>query len=1017
MTIVKLNHITRALLQQNIGKRTLCASALLTALTAPVFAQDDVNAQQADAGQDVAQAVDTSNVEVIKVSGMRATMTRSLNEKRNTAAVVDAIAAADFGDLPGLSISDVIENITSVSGHRGKGSASEMSIRGMGPFLGYSTFNERTVTSAGYTRAVNFKKFPSDLVDKVVVYKSQQANLIEGGVSGTIALSSLRPLDYGENVGSIELTGIYNETEARVDGENGLGNRATFSYVDQFETDFGAFGYTIGGQRTDSSNPEESLLTSSTLYACATNYADGSPVDIRSASDCEDGDGAIDRDNVNDYDPDSQFFVPSSTTYRTMEESDERNAIVGTLQWQPNDNWDIYGDFEWSRNEYTEDRHDLTVSDGRRYLDNVVTDGNRTLEYRTGESKFEAQGYYRDEIERYNGFGLKIDHYMTDALLVSLDLSYSRSHRNRSSFQSRIKTGDRWNYSLDQRQHRLTRLRFLDENGLNADQEGFDSSTAFNPTNPESWLGVNNNGTNPEARYRRQMDERFDTIKAARFDVNYAIENNDWIASVDAGIRYSEEHLTSDLDTNTAIDPNTGERVSEYKTTNVDETTPLIENCFLPKWNNDEWFKSENGDGVEGGEYAQFDGRCGFGLLSQANPDGSFTDIGRKPDTRSNGDDDIREDITAGYVMVNLDGEAFDTPVTGNVGLRVVHTSIEAKGYTSEFELVTTVDPDTGTEYIRLEEVDGGTVGTHYVDHSSTEYLPSANITFHLDDDLLLRTAAYRALSRPNLQDLGAGRSVNVADDDNITDPDDLIDDASGDNPTMEPLMSWNGDISLEWYPNEDTALSVALYYKQFEASFKKVNLTEYLTVDGVEYPMSVSTTEKSDDTSDLKGIEISAQKVFTELPAPFDTLGTKLSYNYADSDFENQDGTFGDVTNDDGTVTEGFVDPANIFGFSKNTFSGSVYWDYRDFSVRVLYKTRSQYFQPNSGAKANRYVEPFEYVDMNAKYKFTKNTALSLKVLNVLDEAQFMTRGGNDTPTLISSTGTKYFVSLKHKF
>ncbi len=56
----------------------------------------------------------------------------------------------------------------------------------MGPFLGYATFNGRTVTSAGYSRAVNFKKFPSELVNDVLVYKSQQADITEGGVAGTI---------------------------------------------------------------------------------------------------------------------------------------------------------------------------------------------------------------------------------------------------------------------------------------------------------------------------------------------------------------------------------------------------------------------------------------------------------------------------------------------------------------------------------------------------------------------------------------------------------------------------------------------------------------------------------------------------------------------------------------------------------------------------------------------------------------------------------------------------------------
>ena len=285
-TNTKLNKISSAIRNKKSSglNKTglLTASALFSLLTSPVFAQEEAVAPAVKKNK-VAQ-----EVEVIEVKGMRGTMSRSLNIKKNTAAITDGIAAADFGDLPGLSMSDVIENITSVSGHRGKGSASEMSIRGLGPFLGYSTFNDRTVTSAGFSRAVNFKKFPSELADKVTVYKSQQADLIEGGVAGTINIDSLRALDFGEEQTSVELTGIYNSHSARIDGDDGFGNQITASLVRQFETeDMGDVGFTLGYQRSDSANPEESMLTSSTLYSCATHLADGTPTP-GTTGDCED---------------------------------------------------------------------------------------------------------------------------------------------------------------------------------------------------------------------------------------------------------------------------------------------------------------------------------------------------------------------------------------------------------------------------------------------------------------------------------------------------------------------------------------------------------------------------------------------------------------------------------------------------------------------------------------------------------------------------------------------------------
>jgi hypothetical protein len=147
-------------------------------------------------------------MEIIKVGGLRGAMSRSLNENKNTTAITDGIAAVDFGVLPGLSVSNLIENISAATGHRLKGSQNEISIRGLGSYWGYSTFNGRNIINAGPSRAVNFKKCPSELVDKRVIDKSQQANLVEGGTSGTIDVSSLKPVDFGKSQTTVEASGV-----------------------------------------------------------------------------------------------------------------------------------------------------------------------------------------------------------------------------------------------------------------------------------------------------------------------------------------------------------------------------------------------------------------------------------------------------------------------------------------------------------------------------------------------------------------------------------------------------------------------------------------------------------------------------------------------------------------------------------------------------------------------------------------------------------------------------------------
>src|SRR3546814_3384215 len=96
------------------------------------------------------------------------------------------------------SVGDTLERIVGVSADRFKGNANELSVRGLGPTLSFSTFNGREVSTAGPDRSVAFQQFPSELVKGVLVYKTQRADFLEGGVGGVIELRSMKPLDYGK---------------------------------------------------------------------------------------------------------------------------------------------------------------------------------------------------------------------------------------------------------------------------------------------------------------------------------------------------------------------------------------------------------------------------------------------------------------------------------------------------------------------------------------------------------------------------------------------------------------------------------------------------------------------------------------------------------------------------------------------------------------------------------------------------------------------------------------------------
>ena len=187
-------------------------------------------------------AQDDEEIEEIVVQGSRATIQSTINIRRNSTTIVDGLSAADIGDLPALSIGEALESVVGVASHRENGGATEISIRGLGPYLSATTFNGRMATNGTGDRSVNFSQFPSELMNKLAIYKTQDASLVEGGVAGLIELETLKPLDYGKRRFQADIKGNYNPDQQNISSPmaGDIGYRGTLSYVDQFEFDGGS---------------------------------------------------------------------------------------------------------------------------------------------------------------------------------------------------------------------------------------------------------------------------------------------------------------------------------------------------------------------------------------------------------------------------------------------------------------------------------------------------------------------------------------------------------------------------------------------------------------------------------------------------------------------------------------------------------------------------------------------------------------------------------------------------------
>jgi len=443
-------------------------------------------------------AQEAEAVEEIIVTGTRQVIQDSIALKRDNSQIVDGLSADEIGDLPALSIGEALESITGAASHRENGGATEVSIRGLGPYLSSTVVNGRAATNGSGDRSVNFSQFPSELINKLAIFKTQDASQIEGGVAGQIQLETLKPLEYGKRRIQADIKGNYNPDQANqadtVAGE--IGHRATLSFVDQFEVGgLGDIGLSIGAQRSDISQPEaESRSTSSTSNSRAaclitnglprftdpdnggtfTGFSNNPETTDRGDDDCDDFN---DRRNPNNLDVRGSdvegfdttidpatglardagvpfVFAPSQRHVRQNDTRDERDAVFGAVQWQPTDRVDVNADFQWSERTQSEIRNDLTFNGGRRNdtslnigpggttttLDSIVSTPSGAILRSITDNTIEIQGGDFERREEYLGGGLNVAYDVNDRLSLSADVSHSNTTRTEDAKEFRIQS-------------------------------------------------------------------------------------------------------------------------------------------------------------------------------------------------------------------------------------------------------------------------------------------------------------------------------------------------------------------------------------------------------------------------------------------------------------------------------------------------------------------------------------------------------------------------------------------------
>ena len=490
------------------------------------------------------------------VTGTRSTIQRSIDLKRNATQIVDGLSAEEIGDIPALSIGAALETITGATSHRENGGATELSVRGLGPFLGTTVVNGREATNGGGNRDVNFSIFPSEMFNQIAIHKTQSAEYIEGAVSGQVHLDTKKPLVYGKRLLQANVKLAHSPDETNIEGGQDFGSRATLAYIDQFEFDSGArLGISLGLQARDETNPEQEYQATSgggRREACELTSFAGNALPTDTVGRCHDGAGGVSNDeiqnlidanpNYNSVDDIPFAYIPRDHRYRQNTSSDEREAVFGAIQLQPTDRLDITLDFQYSERDQRETRKDLQWASTQEFV-SAMTSNPATGVVTSSVSETTINSYTTDfqRLEEYNGAGINFDFALTDSLTLALDYAVSETNRVETDVELRlgathdniVRPGQSYNAAdfilqLDVNQGPGAPIATILDDGGNG----------FEITDP-SYFNARNRG-----RIRAREITRDHTLDAIRADLAWTRESGA-IHTVKAGVRSaSMEYLT-----------------------------------------------------------------------------------------------------------------------------------------------------------------------------------------------------------------------------------------------------------------------------------------------------------------------------------------------------------------------------------------------------------------------------------------------------------------------------------------
>ncbi|MDB5703407.1 MAG: TonB-dependent receptor [Sphingomonas bacterium] len=1011
-----------------------------------------------------AQTQEVDEADIV-VTGIRQSLKTAQALKQNAEIVSDSISSEDIGALPDRSVTEALQRVPGVAISRFAAGVDpdHFSVEGSGVVVRGLTYtrselNGRDTFTANNGRGLSFADVPSELLSGVDVFKSPSADMVEGGIAGTVNLRTRVPFDSKGLLVAGTLEVNYGDFIHK--------SSPTVSILasDRWQTGIGEFGLMGSFVRSELLTRSDGLQISN--WGQRTRHADGTFGQPPAGA----GDTIV--------------YIPRGAAMRTQEFDRIRYGYSAAAQWRSNDE-SMTATFQFLRSDSRETwtEHAVEIA-----TDNVTSNGDSQPLPGTSFS-FDSQNIFTGgTITAPNGY--RADQW-GDASNVRTPINGLQSNNITRAVDQRFltddyganfkwKVTDRLGVNLDY-QHTKSHVRNLDYGIWTSTFQN--ASIAMHGDDPATvnFLPVTNAGgtlyMNPQhpsfidpynSYYRSAMDHIEDSDgneDAARIDLDYSFPEDSWLSSIRAGYRFSDRENTARFSTyNWGVlseiwggtgpvwlddpvngNPNTAggspgpSEVYSFPdffrgTTNL-PTGPgrlfvpdeLVRNYAAAGAAalaiGDEWRdRLANGCPQNWVPLAQ---RCGVVagtpfLPGEINP--------------------VHERNNAVYGEIRFGNPIGDGGVrlSGNVGLRYSTTTREASGFFSfPQRSYTCTPPQNGqppTPFCALGPTvlaNANAFANGALRPISTKidyhyYLPSLNLKLEVGGGLQFRAAFNEGVAPP---DFGLTRAFyNVILDTNdttIANNGAPIAIFNVGNPYLKPIRSDNYDLTAEWYFSSVGQLTLSLFKKDLYGVLSNGTQRLSFTNNGATFGALVTTPFNSPDTGRVKGLEIGYQQTFTFLPGFLSGFGLSGNFTYVDSKGVKQStlsGTDPDVAA--GRIANVDTSRLPLQGLSKYTLNIAPFYQAGGFEIRGAYSWRSRYLLTVRDVivpYAPVYNEATGQFDASIFYNVTPNLKMGFQGVNLLNETLETTQVINNNldrrPRSWFMSDRRIIFSLRAKF